>query len=272
LNKNRSPIIDFHTHLFPQKLQQAIDKWFIEHNWEFPFKGGWKERLDFFENHPRVEKFLTFGYAHKPGIARQLNDFYGKLQEHSSKAIALMSAHQDDDDLPGLVREGAALGLAGVKLHHHVQLVRPDDARLYPLYEEVIRQGLFVLMHAGRGPFSNKFVGFETFRKVPELYPELKVVIAHLGAPEADEFIDAALHYENIYLDTSYTFIRTPEMALEAPVRLFKKAAHKIFFASDFPGICHRYDDSVKVIEEIGLNDEALKGVMYGNASKFLGL
>ena len=272
MQKIPCPIIDFHTHLFPQKLQKAIDSWFIQHDWVFPFAGGWQARLDFFENHNRVEKFLAFGYAHKAGIARELNRFYGSLKEHSGKVIALMCAHQDDHDLPALVREGADLGLAGVKLHHHVQLVRPDDTRLFPLYEEVIKKDLFILMHAGSGPFSNEFVGFEAFRRVPELFPELKIVVAHLGAPEADLFIEAALQNENVYLDTSYTFIPTPEMTLDAPVELIKKAAHKILYASDFPGICHEYDESIRVIEGLGLDEEMLRGVMFGNAAKFLGL
>jgi predicted TIM-barrel fold metal-dependent hydrolase len=101
-------------------------------------------------------------------------------------------------------------------------------------------------------------------------FPKLKCVVAHLGCFEEELFLEACLHYENLYLDTSYTFIANPTNIMTAPVELVKKAYQKIFFGSDFPGICHSYDKSIEAIANLPLTEEEKNSIFFKNADNFL--
>lgn len=265
--------IDFHVHLFPEKLRVAIYRWFRENTgWEFYFQKPWEDGVSFLEGLPALERYVCFGYAHKPGIARELNRFYAAIPKISPKALPLGCVHQDDPDVAAIAAEGFDLGLAGFKLHCQVQKVEPGDRRLWPLYEVVRERGGFVLLHAGNGPFSGPCVGFERFLPLMRRFPDLKCVVAHLGAFESDLFLRAALDCEGLYLDTSYTFIANPSNRMDAPVELLEAAHRKVLFATDFPGICHPYEDGVRAIAESGLSPAALDAVFLHNARRFLGL
>ncbi len=265
----KGKLIDFHTHVFPDKLYSAIKNWFTKNvGWNFYFKGSSEDVLNFLENNDKVFRYVCFGYAHKPNISEKLNEFYISINENFKKAISLGCFHQDDD-LEKLLKRAFSKGLMGFKLHCQVQRVSPDDERLFRAYEIVIENNGFILFHAGTGPFFNEFVGFNNFERVLKKFPEFKCVVAHLGCFE-EKFLEAALFYDNLYLDTSYTFIANPTNIMKVPVELLKKASHKVFFGSDFPGICHSYEDSINAIAKLPLTEEEKSNIFYNNAYNFL--
>lgn len=266
----KKSIVDFHTHIFPETLYVAIKNWFINNvNWDFYFKGSSFEALEFLNNIPNIEKFVVFGYAHKSGISAKLNQFYLSLKNVSKKVIPLATIHQDDDILK-IANDALDAGLIGFKIHCQVQKVSPCDERFDPLYKTIQERGGFILFHAGTAPFSSEHTGFRHFINFLKKYPNVKVVVAHLGAFETEEFFKVAIDYENVYLDTSYAFIANPTNKIEASIELIEKAANKIFFGSDFPGICHSYEDGVNAILELNLDENLLDKIFYLNAKTFL--
>lgn len=267
----KGKIIDFHTHVFPEKLYNAIKNWFIKNvGWRFDFPGDAKEILPFLINIDMVEKFVCFGYAHKPNISNDLNDFYANLKNISKKVIPLGCFHQDDNNLKQVVKRALKNGLIGFKVHCQVQKVRANDERLYGAYEIIEENNGFILFHAGTGPFPNEFVGFKYFEKFLQKFPDISCIVAHLGCFEAELFMEASIAYPNLYLDTSYTFIPTPTNLMEAPINMLIKTSDKILFGSDFPGICHSYQKSIEAINNLNLNEEIEKKIFYENAKNFL--
>lgn len=263
--------IDFHIHLFPDKLHAAIVKWFETRvAWDWHFKKGWKETAAYLEEMPGLTRYVPFGYAHKPGIARELNRFYAQIPLHSPKAVPLMCAHQDDVDLAGLALEGFEMGLKGVKIHCQVQNISPSDPRFIPLFEIVEEKGGIAMLHAGNGPMWGEYTGIKHTLPLLDRFPRMKTIVAHLGAFESAEFLEEALKRKNLYLDTSYTFINNPSNRLDAPVDLVAQASGKILYASDFPGICHPYEEGMDAILNLGLPEEKLAAILYGNAEKLL--
>lgn len=262
--------IDFHTHIFPEKLYSAIKNWFVNVGWFFDFKGTSQDVFNYLNSLENLDYFICFGYAHKKDISLKLNEFYISLKTLSPKAIPLATIHQDDTDIIEVAKKAMDSGLRGFKIHCQVQKVTADDKRFSKLYDFVSERGGFLLFHAGTGPFINEYVGFKHFERFIKKYPNLKSVVAHLGAFESDKFLKASLDYENLYLDTSYTFIANPTNFLSAPMDLFIKAHDKILFGSDFPGICHSYEKSVSVITEIGLSQDINDKIFYNNGYNFL--
>jgi hypothetical protein len=266
------PYIDFHVHLFPERLRLAIRNWFLKVGWQLWFDRPWEEAAAFLEGLEPLERYVCFGYAHRPGIARELNAFYAAVGRASPKAVALGCLHQDDLDPGRLAEEALDAGLAGFKLHCQVQQVAPDDARLFPLYEVVRDRGAFVLLHAGTGPFAGPHVGYGRFEGVLRRFPGLKCVVAHLGCFEPELFLQAALEHEGLYLDTSYTFLANPTNRMDAPLELVERAAEKVLFATDFPGICHSYKAAVQAVAELPLSPRARQLIFRENAARLLGL
>jgi hypothetical protein len=65
--------IDVHTHLHPEWLARAIRRWFAERSdWrlQYPTDPDWVAAFLALAN---VERFVFCSYAHKGGLARELN-------------------------------------------------------------------------------------------------------------------------------------------------------------------------------------------------------
>jgi predicted TIM-barrel fold metal-dependent hydrolase len=267
----KGPFIDFHTHLFPDRLGRAISAWFHKEGWRFSFEGNWREGAVFLEGVPGLERYVCFGYAHKPGIARELNDFYARIPEVSPRAVPLACVHQDDERMAELAHAALDAGCRGFKIHCQVQAVSPADPRFDPLYRVAEERGSFVLFHAGNGPFPGPHTGFDAFAPLLKRHPDLTCIAAHLGAFESERFLSAALNHENLYLDTAYTFIPTPRGRMDAPVELIEKAHGKILFATDFPGIVHPYEEGVNAVAVLPLSEKARRAIFHDNAARLLG-
>src|SRR5437870_520386 len=127
--------VDVHVHLHPARLAEAIQRHFARENWvnAHPFD---PEAVAETLAARGVERFCFFSYAHKPGMARSLNEWLAGIGARLRGAIPLGTLHPDDPDLMRVAGEALDdLRLSGFKLHFSVQRVYPDDPRLYPVYE-----------------------------------------------------------------------------------------------------------------------------------------
>ena len=128
------PCIDAHVHLHPERLARAIERWFADHGWmaSHPFD---PDAVADTLRARGVRRFCFFSYAHKPGMARELNRWLSGQAARLPETIALGTLHPDDPDLDEVAREATGdLGLRGFKFHHSVQRFHVDDERLFGVY------------------------------------------------------------------------------------------------------------------------------------------
>src|SRR6266540_714150 len=139
--------IDIHTHLHPDWLARAIRRWFAERsNWklEYPSDPEW---VAAFLEERGVERFVFFSYAHKLGIAREINAWLHATARRLPAGIALGTLHPDDSDmLETAERALDEYGFPGFKFHINVQRFYPDDPRVLPVYERLLARGRFLLI------------------------------------------------------------------------------------------------------------------------------
>ena len=143
---------DAHTHLHPPRLFAAIRRWFDEHSdWELRGPTEPDEVVAALRA-AGVERFAFFSYAHRPGMARELNRWIRDTAARYPDGVPLGTVHAGDDD-PGAVVDEAcdAWGLAGLKLHTQVQRFHPDDPRLWPVYERLVALGRVLVIHRRDG-------------------------------------------------------------------------------------------------------------------------
>lgn len=281
--KSPFPVIDCHTHFFPQKLQAAIVHWFETHAWPIQYT-DYEDNLVQTLKSLGVTRAVSLHYPHKPGMARALNAFARELaSRHADFLIPFGSVHPDDTDARAILDE--CLGLdrfKGIKIHCHVQKVAPDDSRLIPVFEACRDHKAVLLIHCGTGPnFKDRPVngygydvatvsGIAPFQRVLEKYSDVKIIVPHLGFEEIEAFLKILPAHPNLYLDTAMAIGKY--FPNQVDPNWFLKYANRILFGTDFPIIPYDWNRELNTLLTMGLPEQALRAILHDNAAKLLGL
>jgi len=67
-------IVDAHVHLHPDRLAEAIRRWFQAHAWEIRYTEGVDAAVQTLTA-GGIDRMVALPYVHKPGLARALNQF-----------------------------------------------------------------------------------------------------------------------------------------------------------------------------------------------------
>jgi uncharacterized protein len=268
---------DAHVHLHPPRLAAAIQQWFARENWVSAHRSEPEAVVETLGLRG-VERFCFFTYAHKPGMARALNEWVAETARRFPQAVPLGTLHADDPDLAAVAAEAVdGLGLRGFKFHLSVQRFHVDDPRLTPVYERGEAEGLCFTLHVGTMPYRDPFTGVERFAGLMERFPRLRVCVAHMGAFDTDRFLALAERYPHLYLDTTMTLspLATPYVGAD-PAAISTEAIERyqdrILFGSDFPLIPYDYDEERRWATARGLSPAAQAKIFLDNATRFFGL
>jgi predicted TIM-barrel fold metal-dependent hydrolase len=173
------------------------------------------------------------------------------------------------------VREAAARGARGIKIHPLVQGFAPDDPRMDQIYATCEELGLTVLSHSGSArpgsPRSDPFA----FGTVLDAHPRLHVVLAHLGGASWRQVAPFAAAYPTVSFDLCEIIAWTG--APHAPGagqlgRLIRDiGSERVLFGTDFPW--YELDRTVEQLLMLPhLSDEERRGILGENAVRRIGL
>lgn len=273
--------IDVHTHLHPGWLAAAIRRWFAGRpGWEFRY-GTEPEWVARFLAEQDVERFVFFSYAHKPGLARELNAWLHETAGRLPAGLPLGTLHPGDPDVVEVAEEALdRYGFKGFKFHINVQRFHPDDRRLWPVYERLLARGAVLLIHVGSAPWPNEYDGFPRFERVMSAFPELRVIVAHMGQFETRRHLELMERCPNMYLDT------TAAMTARSPIYRDRPGTgpadvtdadlvrwqDRILFGSDFPNTPHAYDEERRPIWERPVPAEVHRKIFHDNARRLFEL
>jgi predicted TIM-barrel fold metal-dependent hydrolase len=265
-------VVDAHVHVFPPRVFEAIWSWFDRHAWPIRYRLQADEVARWLEERG-VGRAWALHYAHKPGMARVLNRFVREVADRHPLLVPFGTVLPGEPDERDVVREALDdLRLAGLKLHCHVQKLAPDDPRLHPVYEMLSERGKPLVLHAGREPSSDAYgfdcrglCGVEPVRRVVRRFPELRLVIPHLGQDQWREFFALCREAPNLYLDTTmaisgYLTDDVPGAADMLPL------ADRLLFGTDFPNLPYAWGRELAVLRSLGLPADALRQILGGNA------
>lgn len=129
-------------------------------------------------------------------------------------------------------------GAVGVKLAPLYQDVHPQDKRYYDIYRYCQTNGLPILFHAGTSFVSGTPLDYSRpvhFDAVAIDFPELRMVLAHLGHPWEGETIAVIRRHAHVYADISALYYRPWQFYNSMRLLVEYKAQHKVLFGSDFP-------------------------------------
>lgn len=130
------------------------------------------------------------------------------------------------------------LHLRGVKLGPIYAGFDPTDSKLDWLYANCVKHNLPVLFHMGTsfvrlGPLACSRPGL--IDAVGARFPDLRIVIAHLGHPWEGEAIAVIRKHPNVYADVSALYGRPWQFYHSMMLAQEYGILHKLLFGSDYP-------------------------------------
>jgi predicted TIM-barrel fold metal-dependent hydrolase len=174
------------------------------------------------------------------------------------------------------------LGLRGLKISPVYQNFDPTDAALTDFYREAERLGMPLLVHQGttfarRAPL--KWANPVLLEDVALSFPDLRIIVAHLGHPWEAETVAVMRKQPNVFADVSALHFRPWRFWQAMATAMEYGALGKILLASDYPSatISHVIDGlrSVNVILEgtrlPRIPDEAIDAIIFENWRGFAG-
>jgi predicted TIM-barrel fold metal-dependent hydrolase len=172
--------------------------------------------------------------------------------------------------------ELAAAGVLGVKLHPVSHSFVPNDPRLHPMYELCADAGLVVLSHSGPGPAGAAGSARPSdFAPVLRKWPNLRLVLAHLGGASWREAAAVAADFPQLVFDLSeiieWTGAPNAPSAAELAALIRQIGADRVMLGSDFP-----WYDPLRTADRVaglpGLSTAERAAVLGGTAMRVFGL
>jgi predicted TIM-barrel fold metal-dependent hydrolase len=233
-------IVDIHTHFMnidtdwgPQVFQDLDRCRMNPDAWRFTAEDHLRETL-------AADVAIVFGLA---GARTGWNIPNDAVAAHVRRAAdRLLFFTSIDPGEPGFMEElertHEELGAVGVKLGPVYQGVHPLDKSYYEIYRYCARHGLPILTHMA-ATFSSG-VPLEYARpihmdQVATDFPDLKIVLAHMGHPWEGETIAVIRKQPNVYADISALYYRPWQFYNSMRLLTEYRAQDNVLFGSDYP-------------------------------------
>lgn len=259
-------IIDFHTHIYPEKIAEratvAIGNFY---NLQMERVGSLDTLLESMEK-THIDRCVVHSVATSAQQVERINDFIkAEVDAHPEKLSGFGTMHQDYENKIEEAKRIMELGLKGIKLHPDTQMFNVDDERMFELYD--FMQGrLPLLLHCGdyRYDFSHP----RRVKNICEKFPDLMVIGAHFGGWSVWEEAYEYLRDTNCMLDTSSSSALTGPELFEKLIKSY--GADRLLFGTDFP--MWDAQEELKRFMNVRITEEEREKILYKNAEKILNL
>lgn len=263
--------IDFHTHIFPDKIAPAT----IAH---LQTVGGIPAHTDGTASGLRhsmiqavIDKAVVLPVVTKPSQFDTINRFAAEINAQNDRLLSFGGIHPDNDDIETKLDYIVSLGLKGIKLHPDYQGVFIDDPRNVHILKEAVKRDLMVVVHAGIDiglPDPVHCTPARTAAVLDELEQDSdrpRIILAHVGGWNCWDDVERYLVGKPVYFDLGFSLGQIPDAQLLRIIR--RHGAHRILFASDSPWGDQTADKAY--FESLPLTDNEHEQIAWRNA-KFL--
>lgn len=268
-------IIDFHTHVFPDKIAQKTIDFLAEKGGSPYYANGTVQGLLTALEKAGASIGVALPVLTKPEQFESVLNYVTALNENFStqglKIISFAGIHPKCTDIKGKLLKVKELGFKGVKIHPDYQDTFFDDEGYVEILKCAKELDLIVVTHAGVDvAYKNQEPKClpSLIKKVIEKVGHNKLVLAHFGSSQmVNEFLDLVAG-ENVYIDTALVL---KHLSFEDFNKVLKKHGEdKILFASDSPW--SDIESDVNIVKNFVKDKNVLNKILYQNAEKLLGI
>lgn len=240
---------------------------------------------DYARNAPEGTRTIVFGGKAKlSGL--WVDDAYVAqfVNKHPDKLIGFLSVDPTQPGWEEELRHGhQELGLKGVKLLPMYAGFRPDEEQLYPFWEYATQHKLPVLLHTGTTFIAQAPLECTLPRHIDAVarrYPDVKIIMAHLGHPYEGECIVTARKHPNVFTDISALHYRPWQLYNSLMLVQEYGIWDKVLFGTDYPFTT--VNETVNGLRALNnmvegtnlprLNEEKIEALIYRDSLTLLGL
>ena len=278
-------VIDFHTHIFPDRIAAAaVGK--LQEAGQIPaHSDGTAAGLLASMEAAGITHSVLLPVATNPlKLASMNNSAIERLSQPGFISFGAM--HPDAPDWKQELDRLAQAGVKGIKIHPVYQGVDIDDIRFLRILGRAAELGLITVMHSGDD------IGFpgvihcspEMTRRALDQVGDIPLVLAHMGGWKNWERVCDQLADTGVYLDTSFSLGRivplSPGKYTDAQLQMLTPeefcalvhafGAERILFGTDSPWTSQK--DSLQALRSLPLTGWELACIEYQNAKKLLAL
>lgn len=265
-------MIDFHTHIFPDKIADGAMKKMSEVSGLVPALDGREESLVFSMKESGVDQSIILPVATNPLKCDSLNEYAFSInQKYAEKNQMLLSfagVHPYAPNLEDLFKKITDMNFKGIKLHPDYQGFFFDDPKCKKVIELAEKNNLVTVVHSGLdyGYVTEIHCTPQRILDVAKDLQPKRLVLAHLGANSLWYDVERTICGMGLYFDTAFI---NPRITDEQFVRIVKaNGADKILFATDSPWNDQKKD--IEFIERQNISQAEKDMIFYKNALKLL--
>lgn len=175
------------------------------------------------------------------------------------------------------------LGLCGIKLLSMYAGFRPDETRLDPLWKYATKHQLPVLLHTGTTFIAQAPLECTLPRHLDAVairFPDVKIIMAHLGHPYENECVVTIRKHPNVYADISALHYRPFQLYHSLMLVQEYGVWNKLLFGTDYPfttvnasvdGL-RKLNDMTEGTKLPRLNEKAIEDMIHRDTLGILGL
>lgn len=193
-----------------------------------------------------INRGVVFPLTFMPpnGEWQKLNDMTASyIRSYPDRLIgfAIINPDKIQDSLRELNRCQVELGFKGLKIHPSLQECFCNSDTLFPIYQYCQDHNFPVLFHTGASlpSHSDKYSHPILLDDVAVKFPELKIIVAHMGRPYYQDTALLLRKHKNVYADICANEGRVGgtlllENAL-AWIKIYADGVKRLLFSSDYP-------------------------------------
>lgn len=265
-------IIDFHTHIFPERIAEKtieiLENGVLDKSVEGKAViGATLSALKKSMAENGIDYSVTLPIATN---ARQFDNInnYAREVNNIDGIIAFGSLHPMQSDWESALCRIKESGLKGIKLHPEYQQFFIDSRESLRILKKCEELDLITVVHAG------KDVGYappyhcmpQRLKNVLEYVKGDKIVAGHLGGWKAWDDVEKYLVGTPLYFDTAYT---VDYIDREQFLRIIKNhGSKKILHATDSPW--EKQGHAAEIIRSLPISESEKDDIFYKNAKKLL--
>lgn len=272
--KEEDMIIDFHTHIFPEKIVKGTIAHLEQVSGIKAFSNGLYEGLKSSMKEAGVDISVVLPVVTKPSQFETINRYAAEINGKDG-IISFGGIHPEAADYKKELETIKSLGLKGIKLHPDYQKTFIDEECYVRIIRYAIELGLFVSIHSGvdvglpdpvhcmpdRASRMLDAVGAEDFEKP-------YIILAHTGGYQCWDEVEQYIAGRNVCLDISFSLGRIPDKQLYRIAR--NHGIEKILFATDSPWSGQKQD--LEYFKKMDFNKREKERILGGNGKALLGL
>jgi predicted TIM-barrel fold metal-dependent hydrolase len=269
---NGMKVVDSHVHLLPGRLGEKVRAFFdlgIGSRMQLAYPNDHEFVVDSLHREG-VDAFWTLPYAHKPGVARGLNEASATTARQFAEApiqiVPGLTVHPGDDDALSIVQDGVdSLALRVLKLHCSVGSFTIDDPKLKHVFAFANERRLPVIVHLGHNVNGRtEAEELPSIAKVSDDFPDLPMILAHCGHHSAPTALQLMREHPSLYADLTPVVSEFPEVDVES----LEQLSDRILFGTDAPNTALSVTDCLRWLTEMNLSQNALTSIIGENASR----